>query len=240
MRVFILAAGLGTRMRAMFPDTPKALILFGGKPFIAIQLEYLIGQGFKDFVICVGYRSVQIREYCGDGSRWGITIQYSSVEYADDLSEDPFGNGHTLKNARPLFEKTSLVLNGDTYLPIDYQHLVERHTMHHAQYGALGTMALSLMPEHNDSGRVVVDATGRVSGFFEKQKESAGTGLVNAGAYVLEPGVLDLIPEGVSSIEHDLFPLLVKEGKLFGTDLGESFIDIGTPEGYAAMKSFVA
>jgi NDP-sugar pyrophosphorylase family protein len=109
VKVFLLAGGLGTRIRSLFPDCPKPMIPFGGKPFLQWQIELLMTQGFDEFVLCVGYLFEQVKEYFGDGSRLGAKIHYS-VEQA------PLGTGGALRNAASYFHQTIILLNGDTYL----------------------------------------------------------------------------------------------------------------------------
>ncbi|MDO8561316.1 MAG: nucleotidyltransferase family protein [bacterium] len=234
MRVFILAAGLGTRIRAQYPDIPKCLIPVRGKPFLLWQMRYLMDQGFKDFVLCVGYRKEQVMEYFKDGSEFGASVEYST-------EDEPQGTGSTLGTARKFFSDTSLVLNGDTYLPVDYRKLVESHRHSAAQGGALVTMALFPTPDFRSSGRVVLGADGRISEFIEKKKEWEKGDLANAGAYVLESSVMELIPQtGPCSLEHDVFPSLAERGLLRGVRVERGFIDMGSPQGLAELEAFLS
>ncbi len=229
MRVFILAAGLGTRIRAMFPDIPKPLIPIGGKPFLEWQIVYLHDQGFKDFVVCVSYLGDKIQEHFGNGGAWGVSINYS-------VEERPEGTGSTLRVAAPFFSGTALVLNGDTYLPIDYLRFVDEHQRHAAAGHTTGTIALADAEGHANSGNVLIDTEGRITAFVEKDSTNADNRLVNAGAYVLEKDVLGFIPAGSASLEHDVFPLLAAQGRLRGFAAKSTFIDVGTPEGYASLE----
>lgn len=231
MKVFILVAGLGTRIRGLFPDVPKCLVPINGKPFLEWQIEHLMKQGFQDFVLCVGYRKEQVKEYFKNGAELGAGIQYSE-------ETAPQGTGSTLRNAAAFFNDTSIVLNGDTYLPIDYRKFVESHR-ENASVGAVGSIALSRREENESGGRVVMDDDGRISAFLEKQPMPRGGGLVNAGAYVLEPEITDIIAGTPSSLEHDVFPALCKEGRLYGVEVGRGFVDMGTPEGYAKLGSLL-
>lgn len=227
MKIFILAGGLGTRIRSLFPDVQKCLIPVHGKPFLEWQLKHLADQGFRDFVICAGHRSEQIREYFKDGAEWNVSIQYS-IEDAQD------GTGYAVRLAERFLSDTSLVLNGDTYLPIDYGRFLTAHRMA-VKNGAIASMALFSMPAHEGSGRVILDESGCVSAFMEKQSDQ-GAGFVNAGAYIFEPGIMGYIPERPSSLERDVFPALAAEGLLRGVPVEKGFIDIGTPTGYAELE----
>ena len=233
MKIFILAAGFGTRVRALHPDIPKCLIPVRGKPFLLWQMRYFMDQGYKDFVLCIGYRKEQVMEYFKDGKDLGVTIQYS-------VEDTPQGTGTTLGAARRFFNEASLVLNGDTYLPIDYRKFVETHRRSAAEEGALASLALSPVSEFGGSGHVVLEGN-RISAFVEKQQEGKEGDLANAGAYVLESAVMDRIPPvGPCSLEHDVFPRLASEGHLYGIRAPRGFIDMGSPQGLAELENFLS
>jgi mannose-1-phosphate guanylyltransferase len=233
-RVFILAGGRGTRLRALFPDQPKPMVPVAGQPFLLRQVSLLAGQGFRDFVLCVGYRAEQIAGYFGDGVRWGVRIAYSS-------ESQPLGTAGALKQAAGFWSGAALVLNGDTYLDTDYQALVRQHCQQAAR-GAAGSLGLLRVDDCSRYGQVRLAPDGRIRQFVEKQAAPAQPGLVNAGAYVLEPSILEAIPAGRAvSIEYDTFPALLAAGAgLFGVALEGTFIDIGTPEGHAALEQRLA
>lgn len=234
MRTFILAAGFGTRIRAHYPDIPKCLIPIRGKPFLLWQMRYLMDQGFKDFVLCVGYRKQEVMEHFKDGRDLGATIQYST-------EDAPQGTGSTLGTARRFFDGSSLVLNGDTYLPIDYRNFVTTHRQSANKEGALGSMALFPMSKFESSGHVILEKDGRISAFIEKKREGKPGDLANAGAYVLESSVMDRIPlSGPCSLEHDVFPPLAKEGLLRGIRVEHGFFDMGSPQGLAELEDFLS
>ncbi|OGJ60225.1 hypothetical protein A2635_05665 [Candidatus Peribacteria bacterium RIFCSPHIGHO2_01_FULL_51_9] len=232
MRVLILAGGLGTRISALFPDVPKCLIPINGKPFIQWQIEYLRAQGFREFVICVGYRADQVMAICGDGAAWGISVQYS-------VEETPQGTGGALSIAERYLTDTSLVLNGDTYLETDYGTFIRAHKEAARNEPLVASIALISMPAHEGSGRVIQGEHGRISIFLEKGS-GEGEGYINAGAYVFEPEIVRHIGDGTSSLEHDVFPALAEAGVLHGAPVTGTFTDMGTPEGLAALeKKFV-
>ena len=233
MRTFILAAGFGTRIRGQYPDIPKCLIPVRGKPFLLWQMQHLIEQGFTDFVLCVGYRKEQVMAYFKDGSHVGATIRYSTEEM-------PQGTGTTLGAARSFFDETSLVLNGDTYLPIDYRKFVAAHQESARKKGTLGSLALFPVAEFGSRGHVILEADGRISAFAEKKEGNEGD-LANSGAYVLESAVMDRIPQvGPCSLEHDIFPALASEGLLHGVRVERGFIDMGSPNGLAELEVFLS
>src|SRR5258706_2335589 len=195
-RVFILAGGRGTRLQALFPDQPKPMAPVAGRPFLEHQISLLASQGFRDFVLCVGYRAEQINSYFGDGARWGVRIEYSH-------EAQPLGTAGALRQAAGFWSGAALVLNGDTYLDTRFASLVGQHRRLAAR-GAIGSLGLLRVDDCARYGQVRLAPDGRIERFEEKRAAPAQAGLVNAGAYVLEPGVLDAIPAGRAvSIEYD-------------------------------------
>ncbi len=230
MKVFILAGGLGTRIRALFPDRPKSMIPFKGKPFIEYQMDMLAQQGFEDFVLCLGYRAQAIRDYFEDGTRWPWTITYSQ-------ETSPLGTAGALRYAEAHFEQAILLLNGDTYMDTDYQAIVTYHRQHP---NAVGTLAVTKVEDTARYGQVMLDADQQIIAFREKAV-TQGPGHVNAGVYVLKPNILHAIPAGEKvSLERDVFPALLAADKaLYGCPVPDAFIDIGTPQGYQIFADCV-
>src|SRR4029077_9597920 len=116
MQVLILAGGLGTRMRPITETIPKPMITVAGKPFLQHQLELLRGAGIAKVLLLVAYLGEQIREYFGDGAKFGCKISYS-------FEPAPLGTGGALKNAEAQLQDDFVLVNGDTYLGIDYRAL---------------------------------------------------------------------------------------------------------------------
>ncbi len=231
MKVFILAGGLGTRLREIVGDYPKPMAPVSGKPFLAYIIELLRGQGFGHFVLCVGYKAEQIRAHFGGGERYGVTLDYV-------VEDVPLGTGGAIRNAQDHIDGTFLLLNGDTYLATDYNALVTYHN-HNRHADMVGT--IGVRPAEDTEGRGVMtrDASGLVRSFQEKA--GSGPGWINAGAYVLEPTLLDFIaPEGRVSIERDVFPVLLDRGKrLQSFETPGYFVDIGTPQGYHQFQQHI-
>jgi len=234
MKVFILAGGEGTRIKSRFPDLPKALIPVHGKAFLEWQLELLIGQGFRSFVLCVGYRSEQIARHFGDGNALGAIIEYSR-------EVSPLGTAGALKNAAIFFQQTSLVLNGDTYLAADYRALIAFHKQQALRPNQIGSIALTHVQSAARFGQVIINQEGRITEFREKSAPQDRAGYINAGAYVFEPHLLDHIPSGKAvSLENETFPDLLASGAaLCGIPVKGSFVDMGTPEGYAELEEIL-
>jgi NDP-sugar pyrophosphorylase family protein len=225
-----LAGGLGTRIQAQFPDIPKPVIPVQGKPFLEIQLELLMRQGFDDFTFCVGYRAEQIMSHFGNGKSWGAAITYS-------IETNPLGTAGALKFAAPFFRETALVLNGDTYLDIDYRSLMNYHCEQQKRDRTVGTLALIKVQDSARYGEVILGEDHKIIEFREKAPLAGGTALINAGAYVFEPRLLDYIPsERATSLERETFLDLLALKNLRGWTVQGHFVDIGTPEGYQALE----
>jgi NDP-sugar pyrophosphorylase family protein len=229
VKVFILAGGLGTRIRSLFPDCPKPLIPFHGKPFLQWQIELLAKQGFKEFVLCIGYLSEQIVEQFGDGSSLGINIEYS-------IESTPLGTGGALKYAAKSIDNTIMLLNGDTYLNTNYVELVNRHQELVQQQQAIGSMSLVYRQDTDRYGSVSLTEANQLAEFHARSPDLA-PGLVNAGAYIFEPQILDFIPSNQqTSLEADIFGSIVQNQKnLYGIPIEGTFIDMGTVDGYEQL-----
>ena len=229
--VLILAGGLGIRLRSIVADKPKALAPIMGKPFLEIQIELLKHQGASHFVLCVGHLSQQIAETFGDGSRFGVRIDYS--EEKDKLR----GTAGAIKLAQSFIKDRALVLNGDTFLDFDHNELVEKH-LGEIKFGAKATCTLARLENAARYGTVILDEHDHyIAGFLEKNSNDQGYAWLNAGAYMFERSFVDAIPANkVVSLEKEIFPNLIAKGqKIAATLSNRPFYDIGTPEDY---KSF--
>ncbi|MGB8646069.1 MAG: nucleotidyltransferase family protein [Anaerolineae bacterium] len=224
----ILAGGLGTRLRPVLNNLPKPLAPILGKPFLEYQILTLRRHALTRLVICVSYQAEKIRDYFGDGSRWGLEIIYS-------VEPTPQGTAGALRYAEPLLQDEFLVLNGDTYVDLDYGQLVEWHQ----KTNAYATLALTRMTEPASYGNVSLDSNGRIFSFAEKMNgQDTAPSWVNAGVYILSRKAIHSIPrDRPASLEHETFPLLIKQGKpVYGLPVSGYFVDIGTPSNYARFE----
>lgn len=224
MKAFVLAGGLGTRLKPRFGDLPKPLAPLGGRPFVARQLEWLAARGVRRAVILAGYGADLVREALGDGSRLGLALEYS-------IEPEPLGTGGALKLAEPLVDGPALVVNGDTLGEGDPWTL-ERDRWEH---GAVGAVALYRVEDANARGRVEHEG-GLVRRFVEKDPDWRGPAWVNGGQYAFSPALWRHLPEGASSLERDVLPGLAAAGLLAGSEVDGRFWDIGTPEDHARAE----
>jgi NDP-sugar pyrophosphorylase family protein len=225
--VVILAGGLGTRLRPVLTDLPKGLAPVGDEPFLQVQIEMLRGQGAREFVLCVGHLAGHIRDHLGDGTKWAVRIRYS----AD--GERRLGTGGALKRAERYFTPRAVALNGDTYLAVSFERLLEHHLRARGDAGAMATLSLARAPDAGRYGTVLLDAGGQyVTGFREKEAATDGARRwLNAGAYVIERDLLDLMePDAPASLECDVLPRVLAAGhRIAAFRCAGPFYDIGTP-----------
>ena len=219
VQAFVLAGGLGTRLRSVLPDRPKCMADVAGRPF----LEWLIlgtrAQGVRRFVFCTGYRADAVEQYFRDGRKWSVEISYSR-------ESSPLGTGGALRLAADRSRgERMLVLNGDSYCRFDLGRLwgeLERHQ---------AVVALWLVRKEDCSryGTIELGSGGEVRRFLEKQ-EGRRNELINAGVYLMRSEMLDSVPHGsAASLELDIFPKIAP-GSACGVPGDGPFIDIGTPE----------
>jgi D-glycero-alpha-D-manno-heptose 1-phosphate guanylyltransferase len=224
MQALILAGGLGKRLRSVVSDRPKPMALINGRPFLEYQIRFLAAQDVRDVVLCLGHFYQPIREYFGNGRRFGVQMAYS-------IEREPLGTGGAIKNVEPQPKQTFLVLNGDTYFEIGLRDLLKAHR----EGGGLATLALVEVEDASRFGAVLLDNRGCVTSFAEKS--SAGAGLVNGGIYVFEPSALDyILPRTKVSLEDEVLPALAERRLLRGHVAQGYHIDIGTPESYAEAQ----
>lgn len=216
---------MGTRLRSVARSMPKPLVSLGNMSFLELLVRQLAYQGIGRVVMCTGHFADQIENRFGDGHDWNVEIEYSK-------EPSPLGTGGAVKLARPYLQDVDyfLVMNGDSFLEINFAELIQFHRAHRG----LVTMAVLQVKDSARYGTVQVNTESRVTGFTEKTGREVSS-LVNAGVYVFSRTVLDRIPDGPASLERDVFPPLLAEG-IYAFEQHGMFIDIGTPEDYARAQ----
>ena len=220
----VLAGGMGTRLQSVVADRPKPMAFINGKPFLAYLLESLIQQGADEIILAVGHMSEIIAGFFQDRFL-DIPIKYS---YEDEL----LGTGGAIRQALSHSSKsTNIVLNGDSWLDMDYQTLVEEKTDKDSPM----RLVLTPMTNFDRYGTVTFDESGLVQSFQEKQFKDAG--YINAGIYLIDRDwYLAHSPIGKFSLETELLPKMVELGLLKASVFQGFFIDIGIPEDYQRAK----
>lgn len=224
MDAVVLVGGEGTRLRPLTLDRPKPVLPLLGRPLLAYVLERLAEAGVTRVIFGCGYLPDPIQA-CFGVRELGLALEYV-------VEPRPMGTAGGIRHAaRGRVSGTFLALNGDILADAPLTELVAAHRA----WGAAATISLAAVADPSRYGLVRTDADGRVLGFVEKpDRAEIDTNLINAGAYVLEPSVLELIEDGRAvSIERETFPSLVGAGLCALAQSGY-WSDIGTPESYIA------
>ena len=226
MQAIVLVGGEGTRLRPLTYGTPKPMVPIANVPFLARTMERLYEAGIRDVILPAGYLPQAIIDYFGDGSGLGLNIQYV-------IEDVPLGTAGALKNVEHLIDGAFFVLNGDVLTSLDLQAMVAFHK----EKKGLGVLHLIRVEDPSAFGCVVNDEQKRISAFVEKPpKGTEPTNEINAGTYLLEREVLDMIPPGRNvSIERETFPLILAGNEsLYAYTTSDYWIDLGRPEHYLA------
>ncbi len=214
--VVLMAGGKGERLRPLTADCPKPMLPVGGRPMLEIILQQCVDAGFSRFFLSVNYLKQQIIEHFGDGSRWGVSVQYLE-------EETPLGTAGALSLLPKIPAHPLLVMNGDVLTRIDFRQLMNFHQEH----GAEATMCVREHVTQIPYGVVQIDGDSVVG----LQEKPALSHYVNAGIYVLNPSLLCLLQPGFAC---DM-PALLERGRVNGALIGafpihEYWLDIGHPE----------
>jgi mannose-1-phosphate guanylyltransferase len=221
MQALILAGGEGTRLRPLTYTVPKPVLPLAGRPHIAYVIDWLQRHGIDDVVISCGHLA--------EGMRTVIPAMKPEVSISYAEEPDARGTAGAIRFAEDLLGDRFLVLNGDILCDLDLSALVAQHE----ERDATATIALYPVEDPSAYGLVRREPDGAITNFLEKPdaaETAVDTDEINAGAYLLERSVLDLIPpDREVSIEREVFPRMVGGG-LYGVRLEGYWIDIGTPE----------
>jgi NDP-sugar pyrophosphorylase family protein len=225
--IAILAGGLATRLRPITEKVPKLLVEIAGEPFFSHQLRLLKENGLTRIVLCVGYLGEKIVEQYGDGSKWGVHIEYSFD------GEKLLGTGGALIRALPKLGESFHVLYGDSYLPVDYQAVGRAFLAS----GKLGLMTVFENREAYDASNVWFE-DGRIRVYDKKNKLPQmrhidyGLGLFRPAAFAGYPRdtVVDL-----ATVQSDL----ARRGELAGYELKQRFFEIGSPAGLKELDQLL-
>jgi len=225
--VAILAGGLGSRLHPLTERIPKALAPVVGRPFVFHQLELLRSQGVRRVVLCVGYLGEQIQAAVGNGTRFGLAVQYSFD------GERLLGTGGALRRALPLLGAEFFVLYGDTYLPCPFAAV-------QSAYERAGQPALMTVLRNEDRwGRSnVALRDGMVE--YEKNSQRRDLRYIDFGLSVMRAQILSPYPQEQILDLATVWRDLSLKGQLAAFEVTERFYEIGSREGLADTESFLA
>ena len=221
MKGYILAAGEGLRMRPLTSNIPKPLLSVAGKPFLEHNIGALKAAGIKDIILLIGWKANRIREHFGDGSEFGVRIEY--VEQKERL-----GTAHAISMIRDMVDSAFFCLYGDVVLT---HGAVKGIVAHHRKVKG-SVMALTSVPDPRRYGCIRV-RDGVVADITEKPEVPEGN-LVNAGAYVLEPAIFDAIAETKKSVRGeyevtDSFRIMMARSHIYAHLLSGEWMDVARP-----------
>jgi len=219
-KAVILAGGRGTRMRPFTYEIPKPLIPVQGKPLIQHTIDLLMQYNIREVIFSIGYLGDKIKEYFGNGNKFGVKISY--VE-----EDEALGTAGPLNLMKEKLKESFIMFNGDILANMDLFDFIKFHTRHRG----LATIALKSIPDPSRYGTVKMEGN-IITEFMEKPQEQVKHGLINAGVYVMEPEVIDYIPKGRVMMEDEVFPRLAEEGRLYGYPFRGQWFDTGTHKSY--------
>lgn len=223
MEAIVLAGGLGTRLRKMVPDLPKPMAPVGGRPFLEILLGRLAGKGFKRIVLSVGYLADKVINHFGEN--------FLGMELVYEVEDEPLGTGGAIRRALTrCFNDHIFVFNGDTYLDLEVDE-VEALWLRSGQ----PVVVAREVPDTQRFGRLEIHE-GRIRRFIEKG--ASGSGLINAGCYVIPRDLLNAFPVGkIFSLENDFLKTVVAHRHISVFITRGLFIDIGVPDDYVRAQT---
>lgn len=220
MKAVIMAGGEGARLRPLTCDRPKPMVPLLGRPMMEYILRLLLKHDLRELAVTVQYLPERISEYFGSGAEWEVSLRYFQ-------EKEPLGTAGSVKNTASMLDGTFLVISGDCLTDMNLTEAVRFHR----RKKAFVTIILTSREDPLEYGIVMTDKEGKIIRFLEKPSwGEVFSDTVNTGIYILEPEVLDYIPEGKKfDFSRDLFPLLLREGKaLFGCVLPGYWCDIGS------------
>lgn len=228
----ILAGGRGTRLRPFTDVAPKAMYLFEGKPFLEYLIEQIKGFGIRDILLLLGYLPEKITDYFGDGSAFGVHIQYQ-------ITPVEWETGSRLKSARPLLKEHILLLYCDNYCPLQWNRVVSQYDNAH--------LPLQITVYDNQDGytRDNLRVSDRIVTCYDKRREAPGLHGVDIGYVLMRSSLVDSLPKGNISFEQTLYPALVARKEMGAYITAHRYYSVGgwprielTKEFFGRKRSF--
>ena len=224
MQAVIIAGGLGTRLGPIAADRPKSMVPILGKPFIDYQLNLLKECSINNVVLCLGHRSQQIAEHCGDGSQFGLNIKYS-------FEEIPMDTAGAVKLAEPLLEDYFFTIYGDSYVFIDFTDMFSLTR----KKDKLGAMSVYKNQNRYDKSNTAID-NGYVTYYGKNQRQDLQ--FIDYGVNIFSKEVLFLIPEAKPYAMGTLFNQLIERSQLLAYEVNERFYEIGSLKGIEEFTEY--
>lgn len=219
-----MSGGVGQRLRPLTQSLPKPMAPVCNRPILEHMIALLKQHGYNEIILLLYYLPAAIRDYLGDGRRFGVNLRYMAAD-------KDYGTAGAVRLVAESLSETFLVLSGDLLTNLN----LSEFTAFHAARTALATLALAPVVNPEPFGNVTLSEDARITRFVEKPSHRKDrSSLVNAGIYLLEPDIFDFIPQDEEYLfARDLFPRLVAEGLSPSGFVGDSYWrDLGTPEAY--------
>lgn len=225
MKGFVLAAGLGTRLRPITDVVPKPLLPVGNLPMIGYALRLLAHHGITDVIVNVHHLGKVLMEAIGDGSQFGVDITYSE-------EEEILGTGGGIRKMREQLEDGPfVVVNGDTLIDVDLGDVIEAHT----SKGAVATLVLRRDERQEEFGQLEMNESGRIRKILgQGESDEPLESYMFTGVHVVDPRLLDYLPPDVESciMRYGYIKALSNDEPLYGVAVDGYWNDAGTPERY--------
>ncbi|HEY4681434.1 MAG TPA: nucleotidyltransferase family protein [Nitrosarchaeum sp.] len=219
MKAVILAGGLGTRLQPYTTFLPKPMLPLGEKPILEHLVDWTSKNGIKSVVLCVSYLRKTIEDYFEDGKRFGVSIEYA-------VSNKPLATAGQLKTSEKFIDDTFVCMYGDSIFDFNLRSMVNQHK----QKKSFVTMSLYEYKTNLPYGVIETTKTGKVTAWNEKPEIKAN---INMGCYVMEPGVMDLIPKNTPYGMDDVIKKAMAKKKSVNSIVSrKGFLDIGNKASY--------
>jgi mannose-1-phosphate guanylyltransferase len=228
MKAVLLVGGKSTRLRPLTEERPQSTLPLLNRPALEHNIAYLKKYGIRDIIITLNYLPEVIEDYFGDGENYGVKLTYF-------MEEEPRGTAGAVKNAESYLDSSFLVLSGNVFTNINLSDML---TFHRRKKGQ-ATIALTSVTNPTSFGRVETSENGKVQKFIEKpESRTESMNWINAGIYILEQKILDIIPPGCNyTFERGLFPQLLQTGRpVYGYYYKGYWNDMVTPSHYHAIN----
>lgn len=233
MKVVVTAGGKGERLRPLTNNIPKPMILVQGKPVLEHIIGYLKEQGFENFILTLCYKGKVIKDYFGDGSKFGVKLDYTW-----ENEDEPLGTAGGVGLARNRLNEPFIVICGDALRSLDFSKVLKAHQ----EKNAFATMTLHKPKDENITSLVRFDKNWKLLGFIERPtpEQLAGEDKIymNSSFYVFTPEIFKYIPEGERvDFGYDVWPkVLANNEDVFVFPTEDYVLDIGTPEKFAEAQ----
>lgn len=226
MKIVIMAGGRGTRIAEVNSEVPKPMIPIMNKPILEYEIECVKRQGYTDIILVIGYLGHVVQEYFGDGSRFGVSIEYI-------VEETPLGTAGALYFLKDKIQDDFLLLNGDIIFDVDIQRFYDAHK----ECGGMATILTHPNNHPYDSGIIVSDDRGKVLNWLHKEDDRMWyQNRVNAGLHMLSPRMFQRFSTlKKMDLDRDVLKPLIRESELYVYDSPEYIKDMGTPDRFYSV-----